>query len=105
MNTNSFLTAAALLSLVACGESRQERASADAKEARETTHEAVAGSSNKLQWRGNWNQTKGKLKQKFAQLTDDDLLYQEGKDEELYGRLQKKLGKTRAEIDELLNNP
>lgn len=105
MNTNHFLTAAALLSLVACGENREERAEAKAREARETTHEAVAGSSSKLQWRGNWNQTKGKLKQKFGQLTDDDLLYQEGKEDELYGRLQKKLGKTRAEIDDLLNNP
>ncbi len=48
--------------------------------------------------KGNWNEIKGKLKQKFALLTDNDLLLVEGKHEELYGRLQSKLGKTKAEI-------
>jgi uncharacterized protein YjbJ (UPF0337 family) len=60
-------------------------------------------SSNKLWWKGNWNVAQGKLKQQFADLTDDDLLYAEGKEEELYGRLQKKLGKTRAEVEDMLN--
>jgi uncharacterized protein YjbJ (UPF0337 family) len=60
-------------------------------------------SSNKLWWKGNWNVAQGKLKQQYADLTDDDLLYAEGKEEELYGRLQKKLGKTRAEVEEILN--
>ncbi|WP_111670743.1 CsbD family protein [Algoriphagus litoralis] len=46
----------------------------------------------KLQIKGNWNELKGKLKQKYADLTEDDLLYEEGKEEELLGRLQKKLG-------------
>jgi uncharacterized protein YjbJ (UPF0337 family) len=46
----------------------------------------------KLQIKGNWNEMKGKLKQKYADLTEDDLLYEEGKEEELLGRLQKKLG-------------
>lgn len=46
----------------------------------------------KLQMKGSWNSIKGKLKQKYADLTDDDLLYEEGKEDELLGRLQKKLG-------------
>ncbi len=50
--------------------------------------------------KGNWNQIKGKLKQKYGQLTDDDLTYAEGKEEELMGRLQTKLGKTKEEIRE-----
>jgi uncharacterized protein YjbJ (UPF0337 family) len=53
---------------------------------------------NKLQMKGSWNEIKGKLKQKYAKLTSDDLTYVEGKEEELYGRLQKSLGKTREEI-------
>ncbi len=48
--------------------------------------------------KGNWNELKGKLKQQYADLTDDDLLYVEGKEEELLGKLQQKLGKTREEI-------
>jgi uncharacterized protein YjbJ (UPF0337 family) len=59
----------------------------------------------KLQIKGAWNEMKGKLKQKYGQLTDDDLAFSEGKDDELYGRLQQKLGKTkeqiRKEIEEL----
>ena len=51
-----------------------------------------------LQIKGNWNEMKGKLKQKYGQLTDDDLRFSEGKEEELFGRLQKRLGKTREEI-------
>jgi uncharacterized protein YjbJ (UPF0337 family) len=51
-----------------------------------------------LQLKGNWNQVKGKLKQKYAQLTDDDLTFAEGKDDELLGRLQKKLGQTKEDI-------
>jgi uncharacterized protein YjbJ (UPF0337 family) len=52
----------------------------------------------KQQLKGSWNELKGKLKQKYAQLTDDDLTYIEGKDDELYGRLQQRLGKTKEEI-------
>jgi uncharacterized protein YjbJ (UPF0337 family) len=48
--------------------------------------------------KGNWNQIKGKIKQKYADLTDDDLTYVEGKEDELVGRLQKKTGKTKEEI-------
>ena len=52
----------------------------------------------KLTFKGSWNETKGKLKQKYGQLTDDDLTFTEGKDEELLGRLQKKLGKSKEEL-------
>ncbi len=52
----------------------------------------------KLEIKGSWNDAKGKLKQKYAQLTDDDLLFVEGKDDELLGRLQKSLGRTKEEI-------
>jgi uncharacterized protein YjbJ (UPF0337 family) len=58
-----------------------------------------------LQLKGSWNEVKGKLKQKYGQLTDDDLKFAEGKDDELLGRLQQKLGKTkdalRKEIESL----
>ena len=63
-------------------------------------HETV--SMNKLQFKGSWNEMKGKLKQKYAQLTDDDLKYAEGQDEELIGRLQKKLGKSAEEVRQIL---
>lgn len=53
---------------------------------------------------GNWNEMKGKLKQQYAELTDDDLLYVEGKEEELYGRLQQRLGKTRAEVEKIIED-
>jgi uncharacterized protein YjbJ (UPF0337 family) len=52
----------------------------------------------KLQFKGSWNEVKGKLKQKYAQLTDDDLTFAEGKDDELLGRLEKQLGKTKEQL-------
>ena len=51
---------------------------------------------------GNWNITKGKLKQKFAKLTDDDLRYKDGREDEMIGRIQKRLGKTREEVEKLI---
>jgi uncharacterized protein YjbJ (UPF0337 family) len=57
---------------------------------------------NKLLFKGSWNEMKGKLKQKYAQLTEDDLTYAEGKDDELVGKLQKKLGKSAEEIRHIL---
>ena len=51
---------------------------------------------------GNWNETKGKLKQKFALLTDNDMMLVEGKQDEMLGRLQIKLGKTKEEIHKLI---
>lgn len=52
--------------------------------------------------KGNWNEIAGKLKQQFATLTDDDLLLSEGKQEELLGRLQIKLGKTKDELRSII---
>ena len=51
-----------------------------------------------LNIKGNWNEIKGKFKQKYGDLTDDDLTYIEGKEDELLGNLQKKLGKTKDEV-------
>src|SRR5690606_26200733 len=56
-----------------------------------------------LKLKGNWNELKGKVKQQYADLTDDDLLYEEGKEDELIGRLQKKTGKARDEVVNWLN--
>ncbi len=53
--------------------------------------------------KGNWNIIKGNLKQKWADLTDDDLLYEEGKEEELLGRVQKKTGETKETINEFID--
>ncbi len=57
-----------------------------------------------LKLKGMWNELKGKAKQTYADLTDDDLLYEEGKEDELVGRLQKKTGKTRDEVVDWLNS-
>jgi len=57
---------------------------------------------NELQFTGEWNELKGKLQQKYAQLTDDDLMYAKGKEDELLGRLQKKLGQKEDEIRKLI---
>jgi len=57
---------------------------------------------NLTELKGNWNETKGKLKQKFALLTDSDVLLEEGKQDELLGRLQIKLGKTKEELHKII---
>ena len=57
---------------------------------------------NKLQFKGCWNEIKGKLKQSYGNLTDDDLVFAEGKDDELVGRLQKKLGKSKEEVRQMI---
>jgi uncharacterized protein YjbJ (UPF0337 family) len=59
---------------------------------------------NEEQFKGKWNQAKGKLKQKYGELTDDDLTYAEGKSEELLGRLQEKTGKAKKELIEEIEN-
>jgi uncharacterized protein YjbJ (UPF0337 family) len=65
-----------------------------------TTDENRKGNSmNTLEIKGDWNITKGKLKQKWAKLTDDDLQYVEGKHDELFGRIQKRTGETREVIE------
>ncbi len=53
---------------------------------------------NTTEVKGNWNEQKGKLKQKFGFLTDDDFVFEEGKVDEMLGRLQIKLGKTKDEL-------
>ena len=60
----------------------------------------MSATTDKL--KGNWNQIKGKLKEKYADLTDNDLLYIEGKEDQLYGRLQEKLGQSKEEVHSLL---
>lgn len=57
---------------------------------------------NKLVIEGDWNITKGKLKQKWAKLTDDDLQWVEGRQDEMFGRIQKRTGETREVIEKAL---
>ncbi len=57
---------------------------------------------NTTEVKGNWNEQKGKLKQKFAVLTDNDLMFAEGKKDEMLGRIQLKLGKTKDELRSII---
>jgi uncharacterized protein YjbJ (UPF0337 family) len=59
---------------------------------------------NTLQVKGNWNMVKGKLKQKWASLTDNDLRYVEGAEEELVGRIQKRTGESREAVERVLRD-
>jgi uncharacterized protein YjbJ (UPF0337 family) len=59
---------------------------------------------DKLQIKGSWNELKGKIKQAYGDLTDDDLVREEGKDDELLGKLQKKTGKSRDELVRWINS-
>lgn len=54
--------------------------------------------------KGNWNELKGKLKQKYATLTDDDLMFAEGKEDEVIGRLQQRLGKSKEEVHKIISD-
>lgn len=54
--------------------------------------------------KGNWNIVKGNLKQKWADLTDDDLLYEEGTEDEVLGRIQKKTGETKENINKFIDD-
>jgi uncharacterized protein YjbJ (UPF0337 family) len=58
---------------------------------------------NTTEVKGNWNEQKGKLKQQFANLTDDDLMFAEGKKDEMLGKLQIKLGKTKEELQKVMS--
>lgn len=58
---------------------------------------------NTTEIKGNWNEFKGKLKQKYAELTDDDLLFEEGQQDELIGKLQEKFGKTKDEVKKMIS--
>lgn len=57
-----------------------------------------------LRIKGRWNEIKGKLKQDYGDLTDEDLTYAEGKEEELLGKLQRKTGKSKDELRKQINN-
>jgi uncharacterized protein YjbJ (UPF0337 family) len=57
---------------------------------------------NKTEVKGNWNEQKGKLKQVFGILTDDDLMFEEGKKDEMLGKLQIKLGKSKEELHKII---
>ena len=57
---------------------------------------------NATEVKGNWNDQKGKLKQKFAVLTDNDLMFEDGRKDEMLGKLQIKLGKTKDELHKLI---
>ena len=59
---------------------------------------------NKLQFKGNWNIVKGKAKQKWADLTDDDLKYEEGLEDELVGRIQARTGEAKEDIESALQD-
>jgi uncharacterized protein YjbJ (UPF0337 family) len=58
----------------------------------------------KLSMKGTWNEVKGSLKQKYAQLTDDDLLFEEGKEDEVIGRIQKRTGETKENIRSFISS-
>ncbi len=58
--------------------------------------------TNKTELKGNWNEQEGKLKQKFAVLTDNDLMFEEGKKDEMLGKLQVKLGKSKEELQKIM---
>jgi uncharacterized protein YjbJ (UPF0337 family) len=57
-----------------------------------------------LRFKGSWNEIKGKLKQKYGQLTDNDVAFAEGKEDELLGRLQQRLGKSKEDLRKEIEN-
>ena len=59
---------------------------------------------NSTELKGNWHEQKGKLKQKYAVLTDNDLMFEEGKKDEMFGKLQVKLGKTKEELQKIISS-
>lgn len=59
---------------------------------------------DRLEIKGNWNELKGKAKEQYGELTDNDLAYEEGQEDQLVGRVQQKLGKTREEVVDWLNS-
>jgi len=92
------------LGLAACNKNSTTKAREEVRESNEKAREAATDSPGTLKVKGNWNELKGKLKQKFGHLTDDDVMYEKGKEDELYGRLQKRLSKSREEVDRILND-
>ncbi len=92
------------IGLAACNKDSGTKTREEIRENHEKAREAATDSPGTLKIKGNWNELKGKLKQKYGQLTDDDVVYEKGKEDELYGRLQKRLGKSREEVDRILND-
>jgi uncharacterized protein YjbJ (UPF0337 family) len=60
--------------------------------------------ANQTSLKGNWNIVKGKLKEAYGNLTDDDLMYEEGKEDELYGRIQHRIGKGKDEVKRMIDS-
>ena len=54
--------------------------------------------------KGNWNELKGKIKEEYAELTDDELTYQEGQEDQLLGKIQQKTGKTKQQVKEWIDS-
>jgi uncharacterized protein YjbJ (UPF0337 family) len=63
-----------------------------------TDFKTISMNSSELKLKGSWNELKGKMKQQYGELTDDDLAYEDGKDDELLGRIQQRLGKTKEQV-------
>ncbi|WP_338767428.1 CsbD family protein [Bernardetia sp. ABR2-2B] len=59
---------------------------------------------DKLEYKGTWNEAKGRMKKSYASLTDDDLTYTEGQEEQMLGKIQQKLGKTRDEVVKMIKS-
>ena len=75
----------------------------DLCEVKKSIHNIKPKVMEKYQMKGNWNELKGKLKQKFAVLTDNDLMFEDGKEDVALGKIQQKLGKTKEEWDKLVS--
>lgn len=60
--------------------------------------------ANRLEWKGNWKNIKGKMKEQYGQLTDNDLMYEEGREDQFFGNLQQKLGKGREELERMFDD-
>jgi len=69
-----------------------------------TKHSYNKNIMDKLEIKGGWNELKGKIKQAYGDLTDDDLVREEGKDDETLGKLQQKTGKSRDDLVKWINN-
>lgn len=51
----------------------------------------------------NWEEQKMELKLKFAVLTDNDLLFENGRKEEMFKKLQSRLGKSKEELQKIIS--
>jgi len=74
----------------------------DKLDCNESFNERHTMNETELKLKGNWNVVKGKLKQAYGELTDDDLSYVDGQEDELVGRIQKRIGKTSSDVRQLL---